>query len=89
MSFDNPALGMYDAGHVNANPNFGSYNGGYRQRSGSMRSQGSASPPQYQVPKGFEQKLPAGYEPGWGGLSMNVNLGMGMNGMGMPMHGGF
>lgn len=89
MSYDNPALGMYDTGHVNGNPNFGAYNGGYRQRSGSMRSQGSASPPQYQIPKGYEQKLPAGYEPGWGGLAMNVNLGMGMTGMGMPMHDGY
>ncbi|KAG7087212.1 hypothetical protein E1B28_013192 [Marasmius oreades] len=89
MSLDNPALGMYDAGHINASPNFGLYNGGYRQRSGSMRSQGSASPPQYHLQKGYEQKLPVGYEPGWGGLAMNVNLGMGMNGMGMSMHGGF
>ncbi|KAL0571852.1 hypothetical protein V5O48_010104 [Marasmius crinis-equi] len=97
MSFDNPALAMYDTGHVNASPHYGAYTGGYRQRSGSMRSQGSSSPPQYQVPpqmqKGYEhqmqqQKMQNGYEAGWGGLAMNgMNMGMpgmpGMNGMGM------
>ncbi|KAJ8090167.1 hypothetical protein PM082_018754 [Marasmius tenuissimus] len=97
MSFDNPALGMYDSGHVNNNPNYGAYSGGYRQRSGSMRSQGSASPPQYQIPpqmqKGYDpqmqvQKMQAGYEAGWVGMPMNgMNMGMpampGMNGMGM------